>query len=398
MATTSKNFFPHHRVSIRYPFAPQDHPRRDQFTMLPVHNAANRYEPICSIADTQVAENQVHTSQKASIFSYSEVRRVSPEDLQTTVKKLRAPFDESESDVECLVREMALWTAYHGFSYLDMMTYNHVGPGKKTEIYVHIQRHSLLKLGGPYGQSIREDSSYEIPLSTFEAIPTTAVWHTNALDVLHRSSDRAVHHANLYLKNQDLPDVDVHCQLGNHRFNDFETFVRQTSDLDVEAGEQASGELKVHSELLMEIWKHLAAGALLETATSTPLHLQAVRSPEFQLISSLTQDLFEDYHGQTWTAVDLYQALAKDIRTALKEDFRHSHAFGALLQSDQLPVVNDGAIESYLRPGVLTFILRTLSRTIQFDLLRECHDTNPGCAAVWHTHGVKAYYNANLLP
>ncbi|KAK3646430.1 hypothetical protein LTR56_008528 [Elasticomyces elasticus] len=373
------------------------------------------------------------------------------------------------------------------------MTYNHIHPGKKAEIYVHIQRHSLLKLGGAYGQSIREDSSYEIPLSTFEAIPTTAVWHTNALDVLHRRSDRAVHHANLYLKNHHLPDIDVHwreerkpdyalagsrpgpqnvpascyvcmqsfvsagivplqlrcdhrhilctdcwsrwaeqtgienvgcphCrakidagvagtikwgtqgraynrkQLGNHRFNDFETFVRQTSDLDVEAGDQVDGELKVHSELLKEIWKHLAAGALLETAASTPLHLQAVRSPEFQLISSLIRGLFEDYHGQTWTTLALYQALAKDMRTALKEDFRQSHAFGVLLQSEQLPVVNEGAIDSYLRPGVLTFILRTLSRTIQFDLLRECHDPSPGCAAVWHTHGVKAYYNTNLLP
>ncbi|KAK5712836.1 hypothetical protein LTR15_011829 [Elasticomyces elasticus] len=142
----------------------------------------------------------------------------------------------------------------------------------------------------------------------------------------------------------------------------------------------------------------LAAGALLETATSSPLHLQAVRSPKFQLISSLTQDLFEDYHDQTWTASDLYQALAKDIRTALKDNFRHSLAFSALLQSEQLPVVNEGAIDPYLRPGVLAFILRTLSRVIQFDLLRECHDPTPGCAAVWHMHGVKAYYNMELLP
>ncbi|KAK4953025.1 hypothetical protein LTR10_008730 [Elasticomyces elasticus] len=493
MATTSKTFFPHHRVSIRYPFAPQDYPRRDQFTMLPVRNAADRYEPICLTADTQVAENQIHTSQTASIFSYSGVRAVGPEDLQATLTKLRTPFDESESDVECLVREMALWTAYNGFSYLDIMTYNHVHPGKNPEIYVHIQRHSLLELGGAYGQSIREDSSYEIPLSTFEASPTTAIWHTNALDVLHRTSDRAVHHTNLYLKNHHLPDIDVHwreerkpdyalagsrpgpqniparcyvcmqsfvtagivplqlpcdhrhvlctdcwsrwaeqngienvgcphCrakidadvagtikwgtqdraynrnQLGNHRFNDFETFVRQTSDLDVEAGDQNDGELKVHSELLNEIWKHLTTGALLETAASTPLHLQAVRSPEFQLVSSLAQDLFEHYHGQTWTASDLYQAWAKDIRTALKDDFRHSHAFSAILQSEQLPFVNDGAIDSYIRPGVMTFILRTLSRMIQFDLLRECHDPTPGCAAVWHMHGVKAYYNMEQIP
>ncbi|GAB1738462.1 hypothetical protein NU219Hw_g3268t1 [Hortaea werneckii] len=174
----------------------------------------------------------------------------------------------------------------------------------------------------------------------------------------------------------------------NVGYNDFETFERTCADLDRQRCENSTFRLKIDAELLTRIWQHIVTGARLEPASSTPLHLQPVRSPEFEELHRAMPAIFTKYDGITTTLTVAECALDNECMRAFAVQFLR-HADGRPPMIVRLALEFPRSVEPK-RPGLASFMRRTINRVLNFVEHRCCEF--PGCAG-WHKHGQKLWYS-----
>ncbi|KAI7368908.1 hypothetical protein KC354_g2332 [Hortaea werneckii] len=174
----------------------------------------------------------------------------------------------------------------------------------------------------------------------------------------------------------------------NVQYNDFETFERTCADLDRQRCEDSALRLQVDAELLTRIWQHIVKGARLETPASTPLHLQPVRSPEFEELHRAMPAIFTKYDGiMTTLAIAEYALDNECMRGFALQFLRYADGRPAAMVKFALELPR--SVEPK-RPGLATFMRRTVNRVLNFVEHRRCE--LQGCAGL-HKHGQKLWYS-----
>ena len=174
----------------------------------------------------------------------------------------------------------------------------------------------------------------------------------------------------------------------NAAYNDFETFERTCADLDRQSCEDSPFRFQVDADLLTRIWQHIVAGARLEPASSTPLHLQPVWSPEFVELHRGMPAIFTKFDEIPMTLALAEHAIDNEcIQAFALQFFRYGDARPASVLTHALAVPY--CVEPK-RPGLATFLRRTTNRVLNFVEHRRCK--LPWCSG-WHKHGQKLWYS-----
>ncbi|KAI6859264.1 hypothetical protein KC323_g6666 [Hortaea werneckii] len=174
----------------------------------------------------------------------------------------------------------------------------------------------------------------------------------------------------------------------NAAYNDFETFERTCADLDRQSCEDSPFRSQVDAELLTRIWQHIVTGARLEPASSTPLHLQPVWSPEFVELHRGMPAIFTKFDGISMSLAVAQHAIDNECIQAFALQFlRLGDARPASIVKDALTFPFDVKPK---RAGLATFLRRTLNRVLNFVEHRRCN--LPWCFG-WHKHGQKLWYS-----
>ncbi|KAI7472436.1 hypothetical protein KC357_g5791 [Hortaea werneckii] len=172
----------------------------------------------------------------------------------------------------------------------------------------------------------------------------------------------------------------------NAAFNDFETFERTCADLDRQSCEDSTFRFQVDADLLTRTWQHIVAGARLEPASSTPLHLQPVWSPEFVELHRSMPAIFTKFDGISMTLPVAEYAIDNECLQAFALQFlRNGDGRPACVLRHALAVPVEPK-----RPGLTTFMRRTIIRVLNFVEHRRCK--LPWCSG-WHNHGQKVWYS-----
>lgn len=181
----------------------------------------------------------------------------------------------------------------------------------------------------------------------------------------------------------------------DHRYDQWENFERSCADLDKEHAENNTRDVTVSYPLLLRVWTSLVDGALLESARSTPLHLQPARTLEFITLKATLQSSFDTLHGVTLPTNALYALLLHDIYQAFARAFLRA-GLQAELTNEALSKLLDAPTASQLglQDGFHEFVRRTLSRMLQFCHVRVCRCDSQE----YHRHGLREYYNAPEKP
>ncbi|KAK5712839.1 hypothetical protein LTR15_011832 [Elasticomyces elasticus] len=204
------NFDLHHRVTVNYPVRPRGLASRYKLNIIPVHNSQNRYDPSKPLIHHPkvIATTKLTMADDFRMVSFEgDAPSIDARAFHAKHQKIHPllDFDGDQSlGPTRLIKDMAAWTAYNGTSVLDICTHHkyHGKDGKELVVWVHIRRSSELQL--ERGFSLMRSATYDLPLGEFEAIKTDALWHSNALDVMYRRSDRAYFHVMLQAKSQNL--------------------------------------------------------------------------------------------------------------------------------------------------------------------------------------------------
>ncbi|KAK5712838.1 hypothetical protein LTR15_011831 [Elasticomyces elasticus] len=488
MAQYPPIFTPSHQVWVNYPVKPETHTPQHNIIILPIHDSHNRYEPRPLMTDNKVLKHTFLDEEDAAMFCITKAIAINTQDLEADELALRALLRSNSREAYShtrLLEDMAAWKKYHGSSTLDLYTYVE---DDKPVVRLHIHFTSELRLNDP--PRVTTSINYDMELTDFESIGSTEFWYLNALDVLHRRSDRAYQHVKLQIEREGLTDVatgwkspretDIlqkfpsitdtddledcgicgeplaegdpvgllchsthslcrHClnylvissgmetvkcpwdrsllytaadcaalKWGtngkaynrnegiNHLFDDYETFIRANNDLDCRDHANQSEPMTINAAVLVQILDVLIDGALLEPATSTPFHLQPVRSTEMPRICALIKLIFVKYAGRTHYTHVHYMATLFLVVQKLKQEYENTpEVFKTMTSGEQECMKSKVECECFwrdFRPGVLNFVARLIDKTLEFAKRRQCEGTS--CVG-FHYHGEKMYYNNN---
>ncbi|KAK5678219.1 hypothetical protein LTS10_009389 [Elasticomyces elasticus] len=194
-----------HAVTCNYPAKPSSgklQDRGDRLTLLPVHDAQNRFRPEFLVTDPDVQMNTRVFPQTVAMLSYSNAEPLIPSQVDAIAEAVDAD-SEQVPDAERLAQDMADCIAYNGTTRLNLFTYTYTSLGNnEMEIRIWIHRKSALQ---PNGAEVKlhSDTTYDMSLHEFEDINTDREWYSNALNVLYRKSDRAWLHVEFQLQSQD---------------------------------------------------------------------------------------------------------------------------------------------------------------------------------------------------
>ncbi|KAK5741058.1 hypothetical protein LTR17_004208 [Elasticomyces elasticus] len=142
-----------------------------------------------------------------SMYSHNDAVSIGRNEMVSTYRKLKPLILRStvrKPDCERLVSDMNLWTAYNGYSWLELATYQ---KSEDAEMRLRLVRTSHLKMddGAALDDNIQESlRTYDMALMEFEGLNLSDLWFANALDVLHQRSDRALQHVGLHRRRQRL--------------------------------------------------------------------------------------------------------------------------------------------------------------------------------------------------
>ncbi|KAK5733090.1 hypothetical protein LTR17_009970 [Elasticomyces elasticus] len=133
------------------------------------------------------------------MLSYSNAEPLDPSQVDAIAEALNAD-SEQVPDAERLAQDMADCIAYNGTTRLDLFTYTYTSLGNnEMEMRIWIHRKSALQ---PNGAEVKlhSNTTYDMSLHEFEGINIDSEWHSNALNVLYRKSDRAWLHVEFQLQ------------------------------------------------------------------------------------------------------------------------------------------------------------------------------------------------------
>ncbi|KAK3633271.1 hypothetical protein LTR56_002502 [Elasticomyces elasticus] len=191
-----------HRVLILYPTALEE--LQEDYTILPIDNAENRHVPLhVLVDDEQVRRNTKPDDYDLAVFAHNDAVSIGRHETVSTYRKLQPRILRStvkKSDPERLVSDMKQWTAYNGHSWLELATYQK----GDAEMRIRLIRTSHLRLDDGAVLDDNREEAYDMTFLEFEGLNLSDLWFTNALDVLHQRSDRALQHVSFHRRRQRL--------------------------------------------------------------------------------------------------------------------------------------------------------------------------------------------------
>lgn len=155
-------------------------------------------------------------------------------------------------------------------------------------------------------------------------------------------------------------------------------------------------DIVIQREVMERALTHLSRGALSETASSTPIHLQAARFPETQLALSTIHQFLRVNDGCRLIFHDLFNYLHTSIADELLAKCKASLYPEFLDYDDRAAMtVREWAYYSVapVRSGFYQYVDRLIHRMIMFQELRGCE-----CQAGFHPHGARLFWNRDDCP
>ena len=148
--------------------------------------------------------------------------------------------------------------------------------------------------------------------------------------------------------------------------------------------------LEVDAGVIVRSFNAIVDGAMSEPPRSTPIHLQPVRRPEFNMVAEALPAIMEAYDGAEMPIDILYKLIESDIMRLFLGKFLHTKNHGRF---NQLRALLGRPIPATLGlpPVLYEFAKRSLTRSLQFCDFRVCM-RDLSCVG-WHTHGSKQSYN-----
>jgi len=181
-------------------------------------------------------------------------------------------------------------------------------------------------------------------------------------------------------------------ELGNYRFKSWENDERMCADPDKSLAENNSTPPTVNSELVSEVWEMIAFKMYCEYPTSTPYHLQPMRTAEYSLLESSLSGIVGAYDSMTLPTNTLFTTLRTDILRFYLRKFFEAGMYRYLTQDKLHSLsVQPTAFKLGLPSGLQEFLDRTLNRILHFFHVRKCEQSE-SCVG-WHDHGSRSYYN-----
>ncbi|KAK4901470.1 hypothetical protein LTR49_027232, partial [Elasticomyces elasticus] len=153
--------------------------------------------------------------------------------------------------------------------------------------------------------------------------------------------------------------------------------------------------MTINPAVLIKIVDFLINPALLETVTSTPLHLQPVRSIKVPCMCAMIEQIFAKYAGRKYLTNVHHIATLFPVAQALKQEYGDTpEVFKTMVSDEQERMktrIQCVCFHRELRPSVITFAARLIGRTLELAKRRRCSEDSPSCAR-FHHHGEKLYY------
>ncbi|EMC99466.1 hypothetical protein BAUCODRAFT_337720 [Baudoinia panamericana UAMH 10762] len=201
--------------------------------------------------------------------------------------------------------------------------------------------------------------------------------------------------------------LDACCPFCRHRFFDEATVDALTFGLvggiydrslvgnDRQLALNETKPITVDAELMRKVLKILVEGAMLELATSTPLHMQAIRSTEVKMIvDTFIPHILAEENTRTMGTKALEALVMQRIINEICRRFRvngvHGYFEPAELHAIDRMLPRERVVALGFRKVMLHFVTRTVSRASKSYHLRRCR--KEGCGDGLHKHGERYYY------
>lgn len=190
-------FKPRHKINIQYPAVSLLTPPMQLF-LPPVHDAANRFEPVPLVADTAVTVHTLRNGYYDTAF-FTLAPAMAADGAFEFVKSGGLDFDRLMADLI----DVAL---YHGDTELQVVTYRR----PNTNIFVDedFEEPAMLlqcktRIQAKSGAPVLVSESYNVNLEEFMSADLVADWYASIMHLLARRSDHAVRHVNYWLGRYD---------------------------------------------------------------------------------------------------------------------------------------------------------------------------------------------------
>ena len=181
-------------------------------------------------------------------------------------------------------------------------------------------------------------------------------------------------------------------------FTAYENFETALADLDAapHVRRVQDKEIVVHGEVMERALTHLRRGELSETASSTPIHLQAGRFPETQLAVSVIREFLRVNDGCRLVVKELFNYFHISIADELLVKCKNS-LYPEFLNYDDRTAMTVDEWANYpvapVRLGFYEYVDRLIHRMVMFQELRGCE-----CQAGFHQHGARLFWNRDDYP
>ena len=184
-----------------------------------------------------------------------------------------------------------------------------------------------------------------------------------------------------------LPDI---------RYSAWENFERSCSDLDEKFVASRCGEkLTVSKAEMIDAFRCLIQGALLEPDDSTPSAIQPVRHMFMPLLCQLFTEEVTQLDGQEHLLVYIYEQLTRNIVALFKREYLSSN-LPRYLSPDGVYLLSNGDDDHWqvtIGPQLNGWIRWIMSRVINYCLLRRCR-----CTPGWeHLHEARTFFNPDQI-
>ena len=182
------------------------------------------------------------------------------------------------------------------------------------------------------------------------------------------------------------------------RYNAFENFERSCADLDKRHASNIDEPTEVNATILWNAWEVLIEGAKLEQPSSSPLNLQSARCPEVKIVNHAIKIILRELDGLIKPTKHLFVIIVNSLYRRFVVEFVNNKLDRFLSARDARHLTENirGSRDLKLRPGLIEFCERNISRMLIFQRSRQCQ-----CRHVpdrWtHKHGIRHYISPSSL-
>jgi len=188
----------------------------------------------------------------------------------------------------------------------------------------------------------------------------------------------------------------------DERYDAYEHAERSSADIDHDLAENSSAEIRIDRQFLLSVFDHLTANADLETAQSTPFHLQTQKvAPEWALLRHHLDLRLQELDKTVQVTKHVYNDLMDFVQQWMVYQMWVGESTSRLTSTGSAnTLVSDADLDAAwqhldavggLPPGWSAGVERVVSRILMFYHLRQC-DCEEQEYQTLHHHGLRMHW------